>query len=92
MKETAEGAQWYLDAVNARGGIRGQSIKLVSVDDKFDRQLAAVNATQLAQRPEVLALFLSRSTPATEAMLPVLEQYAVALVAASTDAKGRFKR
>jgi ABC-type branched-subunit amino acid transport system substrate-binding protein len=86
VKETADGAQWYLDAVNAKGGVRGQSIKLVSMDDKFDPKLAAANAAQLAQRQEVLALFLSRSTPATEAMLPVLEQYSVPLVAPSTGA------
>jgi len=86
VKETTDGARWYLDAVNAKGGIRGQSITLVSMDDKFDPKLAADNATQLAQRQDVLALFLSRSTPATEAMLPVLEKYSVALVAPSTGA------
>ena len=86
VKETADGAKWYLDAVNARGGIRGQLVQLVSLDDKFDPKLAAENAAQLAQRPEVLALFLSRSTPATEAMLPVLDKYSLALVAPSTGA------
>jgi len=86
VKEAADGAKWYLDAVNTKGGIRGQLVQLVSVDDKFDPRLAADNAAQLAQRPEVLALFLSRSTPATEAMLPVLEKYSLPLVAPSTGA------
>lgn len=86
VKETADGAKWYLDAVNAKGGVRGQSIQLVSVDDKFDPKLAAENATQLAQRQDVVALFLSRSTPATEAMLPVLEKFSIPLVAPSTGA------
>lgn len=86
VKEATEGAKWYLDAVNAGGGVRGQRIQLVSVDDRFDPRLAAENAAQLAQRPELLALFLSRSTPATEAMLPVLDKYALPLVAPSTGA------
>jgi ABC-type branched-subunit amino acid transport system substrate-binding protein len=86
VKETADGAKWYLEAVNARGGIRGQRIELVSMDDKYDPKLAAANARKLAQRSDVVALFLNRGTPQTEAILPVLEEFGLPLVAPSTGA------
>lgn len=86
VKETSDGAKWYLDAVNAKGGVRGQQIKLLSMDDKFDAKLAHDNAQALAERDNVLALFLNRGTPQTEAMLPVLEKFGIPLVAPSTGA------
>ena len=33
VKEATDGAKLYFDAVNARGGINGQKIELVSLDD-----------------------------------------------------------
>ncbi len=34
VKENTEGARLYFDAVNARGGVHGEKIELISVDDK----------------------------------------------------------
>jgi branched-chain amino acid transport system substrate-binding protein len=86
VAETTQGAKLYFDAVNARGGVNGQKIDLVSMDDRFDPPTAKSNAQALASDPNVLALFLSRGTPHTQAMLPVLEQHRIALVAPSTGA------
>ena len=36
VKENTEGAKLYFDAINARGGVNGQKIELISVDDRFD--------------------------------------------------------
>jgi branched-chain amino acid transport system substrate-binding protein len=85
VKEATDGAKLYIDAVNARGGVNGQRIQLVSMDDKFDPKMSAANARSLADKGAV-ALFLSRGTPNTEAILPVLAEYKVALVAPSTGA------
>ena len=85
VKETTDGARLWLDAVNARGGIAGQQLELVSLDDKFDPKLAAENAKKLAERG-VVALFLTRGTPPTEAVLPVLDAYRVPLIGPSTGA------
>ncbi|MGZ5846470.1 MAG: ABC transporter substrate-binding protein, partial [Ramlibacter sp.] len=86
VKETTEGARLWIDAVNARGGINGQKIELVSLDDKFEPKLAAENARKLVHERNVLALFLTRGTPHTEAVMPVLESDNIALVAPSTGA------
>jgi branched-chain amino acid transport system substrate-binding protein len=86
VKETTDGAQLYLDAVNAKGGVNGQTIKLVSLDDKFDPKLSVVNTQKLIEEQGVLAMFLTRGTPHTEAIVPLLEKHAVPLVGPSTGA------
>ena len=62
VKETTEGAKLYIDSINAKGGVHGQKIELVSLDDKFDPKLAAENARKLIEERNVLALFLTRGT------------------------------
>lgn len=86
VKETGIGAKLYLDAVNARGGLGGETIELVTLDDKFDPKLAAVNARALIEERKVVAMFMTRGTPHTEAVIPTLEQHGVPLIAPSTGA------
>ena len=86
VKETTDGAKIYLDAVNAKGGINGQKIELISLDDKFTPKLAADNAKLLIEEKEVVAMFLTRGTPHTQAVLPHLEKYGVPLIGPSTGA------
>ncbi|MDQ6628717.1 MAG: ABC transporter substrate-binding protein [Pseudomonadota bacterium] len=85
VKEATFGAHLYIDAVNARGGINGQPIQLLSVDDKFKPDLSAQNARALAEKGAI-ALFLSRGTPNTQAILPVLAEFKLPLIAPSTGA------
>ena len=85
VKEATEGARLYFDAVNARGGINGQRIELISLDDKFDPKLAAANAKTLIDQG-VVAQFLNRGTPHTEAIVPLLAKAQVPLVGPSTGA------
>lgn len=86
VKEITDGAGLYIDTVNARGGINGQKIELIQLDDKFDPKLAAENARTLIEQRNVVAMFLNRGTPHTEAIIPVLDQHGVALVGPSTGA------
>jgi branched-chain amino acid transport system substrate-binding protein len=86
VKEISLGATLYLDAVNAKGGVNGQKIELITMDDKFDAKTAAANARTLIAEKKVIALFLNRGTPTTEAVLPVLEEFRVPLIAPSTGA------
>ncbi|MEK9804478.1 MAG: ABC transporter substrate-binding protein, partial [Curvibacter sp.] len=86
VKEITDGAMLYLDAINAKGGVNGQKIELVQLDDKFDPKLAAENARTLIEQRNVVALFLNRGTPHTEAIIPVLDPHGVPLIAPSTGA------
>lgn len=86
VKENTDGAKLYIDHINATGGINGQRIELISMDDKFDPKLAAENAKKLIVERNVIALFMNRGTPHTEAIRPLLDEYKVPLVAPSTGA------
>jgi ABC-type branched-subunit amino acid transport system substrate-binding protein len=86
VKENTEGARLYIEWVNANGGVNGQRIELVSLDDKFEPKLAAENARKLIVEKQAVALFLNRGTPHTEAIRPLLEEFKVPLVAPSTGA------
>src|SRR4051812_37615112 len=86
VKETTDGARLWIDHTNARGGVNGQKVELLSMDDKFDPKLAAANAKVLIEEKNVTALFLVRGTPHSEAILPLLEANGVALIGPSTGA------
>lgn len=86
VKEMNEGAHAYFAAVNRHGGVHGRKIELRTLDDKFDPALAAVNAQTLVKKDHVFALFQSRGTPHTEAILPILAADHVPLIAPSTGA------
>jgi len=86
VKENTEGALLYLNAVNARGGVNGQKIELISVDDRFDPKVTVEVARELITQRGVLALFLNRGTPHAQALLPLLAEHRVPLVGPSTGA------
>ena len=86
VKELNEGANAYIVSANKQGGVHGRKIELRILDDKFSPQLAAANAGELIKRDHVFALFQSRGTPQTEAILPILAENHVPLVAPSTGA------
>lgn len=85
VKELTLGAKLYIDHVNAAGGVNGQKIDLQSLDDGFDPKRAAANAQTLIDKGAV-ALFLTRGTPHTQAVMPLLDKAQVPLVAPSTGA------
>ncbi|MEO7108755.1 MAG: ABC transporter substrate-binding protein, partial [Rhodoferax sp.] len=86
VKETTDGAKLYFDFINAKGGVGGQKIKLLSLDDKFDPKLASENARVLIEEKNVVAMFLTRGTPHTEAIIPLLDKFNIPLVGPSTGA------
>jgi ABC-type branched-subunit amino acid transport system substrate-binding protein len=86
VKEASMGAQFYIDAINAKGGVGGEKIELITLDDKFDTKLAAANARELIEQRGVLALFMTRGTPHTEGIIPILDQHGVPLLGPSTGA------
>ncbi len=86
VKELTSGAQLWIDVVNERGGVNGQKIELVKLDDKFDPATAAKNAETLINQHNAVALLLARGTPHNEAILPLLKEHGIAMVGPSTGA------
>jgi len=65
------GAKAYFDHVNAVGGVFGRKIEIVSLDDKYEADIAAANTKQLIDSDEVFALFAYVGTPTSNAALPI---------------------
>ncbi|MFZ6846783.1 ABC transporter substrate-binding protein [Undibacterium sp. RuRC25W] len=65
------GAKAYFDHVNAVGGVFGRKIEIVSLDDKYEADIAAGNTKQLIDSDEVFALFAYVGTPTSNAALPI---------------------
>ncbi len=86
VKESMTGASLYIDAINGKGGVGGEKIEILTLDDKFDTKLTAVNARKLIEDRQVVALFMTRGTPNTEGIIPLLDQYGVPLIGPSTGA------
>ena len=68
--------------------MNGQKIELISLDDKFDPKLALENGRQLIEDKIVIVIvmFLTRGTPQTQALLPLLDKYGVPLIGPSSGA------
>ena len=86
VAESMQGAALYIDHVNARGGVGGQKIEVISLDDKFDPKLTLENTVTLVEQKGVIGLFMTRGTPHTQGIMPLLEQHGVPLVGPSTGA------
>lgn len=76
-----DGARAYFAAVNARGGVAGKTIELVTLDDKNDRALAAANAKVLLENKHLLALFGFASATLSLDALPQAQAKGVAFFA-----------
>lgn len=85
VAESRQGAMLWLDATNARGGVNGQKIELVTLDDLFEVKQAEANVRRLITY-DVVALFLNRGTPHTQAVMPLLAEARMPLIAPSTGA------
>lgn len=69
-----DGALAYFKSVNAKGGIDGRPIELLSLDDKNDRKIAGVNAQKLLQENKVAALFGFASATLSLDAMPLAEK------------------
>jgi len=85
-KDNIAGAEAYFSWVNSHGGIGGNKIRLVLLDDKRDPKLAVENTRILIDEKKVVALFAYRSTPTVQAVLPLVQERKIPLVAPITGA------
>lgn len=76
------GAQIFFDALNAKGGIYGRKIQLISHDDKFNPKLGAENTQTLLEKNKVFALFGYVGTGSIMASMPLVNEHHVPIVGA----------
>ncbi|GAC1604213.1 MAG: ABC transporter substrate-binding protein [Ramlibacter sp.] len=80
-QDIRDGANAWFAAVNARGGVQGKAVELLSMDDKNDRKQAGANAAALLDNRDVLALFGFASATLSLDALPQAEKKGVAFFA-----------
>ncbi len=61
-QDLATGARVFFDALNARGGIHGRRIRLITMDDGYHLQSSLSNAKKMLQEDNVFALFTIQGT------------------------------
>jgi branched-chain amino acid transport system substrate-binding protein len=76
-----DGAKAYFAAVNARGGVQGSTIELVTLDDKNDRKQAQANTQELLGDKQLVALFGYASATLSLDAIPLAEARGVTFFA-----------
>ncbi|MGL5003244.1 MAG: ABC transporter substrate-binding protein, partial [Casimicrobium sp.] len=79
-KDMAKGINAHLKSVNDRGGIGGERVELVVLDDAFKPEKTVENTRALAERDDILALVGYRGTVNVTSVVPLLKQYNIALI------------
>lgn len=82
-----QGAKAAFAAINARGGVNGRSIELLTQDDAYDVTKALANVDAFLADRDTFALFNCMGTPMIEAMLPKVIDSGVPFFAPFTGAQ-----
>ncbi len=80
------GINAHLNEVNAKGGVNGRKIKLLSLDDDYTVDKAVVNVNKLIKEDNVFALLGVFGTPITGAAIEIAERERVPLLGPYTGA------
>lgn len=85
-QEVLKGAKVYFDALNAKGGVHGRKVLLVSQDDAYDPQKTLQIIEGMAAAQGTFALFGTFGTPNNEALLPVAQKAGLPVIMPFTGA------
>ena len=79
---------------NAKGGVDGKSLELISLDDGYEPERAAANAERFVSRDDVFAVLGGVGTPTAKRIVPVLRVAGIPFVGHVTGADflGDFQR
>ena len=90
-RELGEGMRLGLEAafneINAAGGIHGNRLALISLDDGYEPEAAIVNTRRLIEDEEVFALIGPVGTPTSQAAQPIATEAGVPYIGAFTGAE-----
>ena len=75
-----DGALAYFNEVNAKGGVHGRKVRLVSLDDGYAVDRATANTRQLIEDEKVFALFNYTWTNTVKASIPLAEKAKVPMI------------
>ena len=81
-----QGAQAYLAAINAKGGVNGRQIELTVADDGYEVKRSLANVKGFIADGSYFAIFNCLGTPMVEAMLPSVIESGIPFFAPLTGA------
>jgi branched-chain amino acid transport system substrate-binding protein len=70
----------YVEEINARGGVKGRRIQLITYDDGGDANRARTFATRLVEEDKVVAIIGPSTTGTTMAAVPVVEDAQIPMI------------
>lgn len=82
-----QGAKAAFAGINARGGIHGRTIELVTQDDAYEVPKALANVEKFMAERDTFALFNCMGTPMIDAMLPKVIENGIPFFAPFTGAQ-----
>jgi len=80
------GIEAYFHHVNAKGGINGQPLRLLALDDGYQPTSAAANMRRLTQNDDVVAIIGNVGTPTAMVTVPIANREKILLFGAFTGA------
>jgi branched-chain amino acid transport system substrate-binding protein len=81
------GMNAYFDDINKKGGVRGEKIKLVSLDDGFNPDKTAENTKALIETHNAIALVGFRGTANMLKIVPIVQAAGIAEIGNTSGAK-----
>jgi branched-chain amino acid transport system substrate-binding protein len=81
------GMNVYFDDVNKKGGIRGEKIKLISMDDAFNPDKTVENTKALIETQNAVALVGYRGTANMQKIVPIIQAAGIAEIGNTSGAK-----
>lgn len=85
------GARAYFSEVNARGGVHGRKIELLTRDDGYDGEVARENTERLIHSDKVFAMFGYAGWPGVETSLPLVTRARVPFLFPCTGATSLYE-
>jgi len=73
--------------INKRGGVYGRKLKLISLNDSYEPELAIKNTRALIKKHKVFSLIGGVGTPPSKAMMPIISETSIPYIGPFTGAE-----
>ena len=80
MQPAIDAARAWVNDLNARGGLGGHPVELISVDDRGDPNAALAHVRRLVEQEKVLAIYASHMPTTEQAVAPYLLEKGVPII------------